>query len=167
MRNNIGITKQTEWIVPCEECGKERKYKYCQHYYRALNNNKRCKSCALRHRVAKEETLLKRRLRKAKMYGGISYNPTACQIFEEINKELKWNGIHAENGGEKIIEGYLVDYYEPNLNIVIEYDEPHHEKKSRKIKDKLRQKRIINSIHCKFYRIKEGQDWRKIIYENS
>lgn len=86
-----------------------------------------------------------------------SYNSEACKIFELINEELNWKGLHAENGGEFHIKklGYFVDYYEPNLNIVIEFDEKEHEREKRKIKDMVRQNQIIEELKCKFYRIKE------------
>ena len=62
---------------------------------------------------------------------------------------------HAENGGEFYIKelGYWVDYYEPNLNLVIEWDEPHHKKQIKK--DMYRAKEIIKETGCKFFRIDE------------
>jgi hypothetical protein len=94
-----------------------------------------------------------------------NYNPEACKLFEEINKTFGWNGIHAENGGEFYIEelGYWVDYYEPNENIVIEFDEKAHDSIRKKRKDIDRQKKIINTLQCKFYRIKEEEktEWQR------
>lgn len=94
-----------------------------------------------------------------------NYNKTACKIFEQINIEFGWHGQHAENGGEYHIKelGYWVDYYEPNLNIVIEYDEKKHNYGNSPIKDEMRQKEIENLLNCKFYRIKEYQDWKLIL----
>ena len=94
-----------------------------------------------------------------------TYNSIACQIFEEINKELGWKGIHAENGGEYHIKqlGYFVDYYEPNFNIVIEYDEKYHVQAKQKERDIGRQKEIEEFLRCKFYRIKQDQNWKEII----
>jgi len=94
---------------------------------------------------------------------GPRYNKRACIIFEEINKELGWSGRHAENGGEFLIKelGYWVDFYEPNLNIIIEFDEKNH--KYKRNHDLIRQKRIIDLLGCKFYRISEGDEWRMII----
>ena len=98
---------------------------------------------------------------------GVSYNPDACKLFEEINKEMGWSGIHAENGGEKEILGYFVDYYEPNLNLVIEYDEKHHKEPKRQKSDSIRQKRIQSYLKCKFIRIPEEKKvlWREILNE--
>jgi hypothetical protein len=93
--------------------------------------------------------------------GSISYNNKACQIFDEINKTLNWNGRHALNGNEHQVLGYSVDYYEPTLNIVIEYDEKFHDNQSEK--DVIRQKKITDHLNCKFYRIKYTDNWRDII----
>ena len=80
---------------------------------------------------------------------------------------MQWDGQHAENGGEYCIKelGYWVDYYEPTLNLVIEYDEPYHSRKINQIKDLARQKEIEEYLGCKFYRIKQGEEnlWRTII----
>lgn len=91
------------------------------------------------------------------------YNPTACKLFDEINIKMGWNGRHAENGGEFFIKelGYWVDYYEPNLNMVIEYDERYHDRKVEK--DKSRQNEIENFLKCKFVRVKEVDGLENII----
>ena len=83
-----------------------------------------------------------------------NYNRTACQIFDQLEKDIGWNGIYATKGKEKRIGRFWVDYYEPSQNIVIEYDEPYHYKNGKlREKDKIRQKWIENRIGCKFYRI--------------
>ena len=93
--------------------------------------------------------------------GCISYNVKACAIFDEINREKGWNGQHALHGGEKQVIGYSVDYYEPILNIVIEFDEKFHSKQIDK--DISRQQKIIKYLGCKFYRIPYNQHWTNII----
>lgn len=86
-----------------------------------------------------------------------SFNKNACQYFDELNKKNGWKGQHALNGGEKMIAGYSVDYYEPRLNMVIEWDEPHHYKGGQlREEDVIRQRNIINEVQCKFYRIKQN-----------
>ena len=94
-----------------------------------------------------------------------NYNAKVCRLFEEINSELGWNGVHAENVGEFRVAGYLLDYYEPVENVVIEFDEAYHERPDQKLKDKLRQDRIIEELQCRFFRIKDGEesDWKRII----
>ena len=93
------------------------------------------------------------------------YNPNACKLFEEINRELNWNGQHAENGGEVRVGGYFLDYYEPNLNIAIEYDEAHHRLPKQITRDIQKENYIKAKMNCKFYRIeasKEGE-WKTIL----
>ncbi len=90
-----------------------------------------------------------------------SINKSSCKIFDEINKILGWSGQHGLSIlGEFYIKdlGYWVDYYESNLNIVIEYDEKKHYKNNQlKEKDVIRQKEITEYLGCKFYRIKESE----------
>lgn len=98
-----------------------------------------------------------------------NYNVKACRLFKQINSELGWDGMHAEHIGEFRVCGYLLDYYEPNENVVIEFDEAYHDNDNQKRKDKLRQDMITNELNCKFYRIKDGEehDWRKIIVQST
>ena len=100
-----------------------------------------------------------------------SYNKNACKIFDSINKELRWNGIHAETNkdGEYKVKmndytQFYVDYYEPNYNVVIEYDERYHFKPCfNKKLEKRRQNKITEFLNCKFYRIKYNDDVKKFI----
>jgi len=78
------------------------------------------------------------------------YNQDACEYFDWLNKWVGWNGQHATNGGEKIVLGYFLDYYEPKENIVIEWDEKHH--KYIKDKDAKRQSLIKEHLGCRFFR---------------
>lgn len=91
----------------------------------------------------------------ASRFGGAFYNPTACKYFDSTLSEYGWCGRHAENGGEIVINGYFVDFYDEVNNIVVEYDEPHHEKPSRKKKDIKRQNDIIRAMGCRFFRYSE------------
>ena len=57
------------------------------------------------------------------------------------------------------IGNYFVDYYEPELNIVIEYDEKHHFKGGElKEKDVLRMEYIKKTLHCRFFRYTESNN---------
>lgn len=114
------------------------------------------------------EKLRQAYLKKLETYNGkLSpfYNPSASKLFNEINQEMGWNGLHAENGGEVKIRSWFLDYYEPTQNIAIEYDESYHNRPSRKEKDIIKQTEIIAELGCKFYRIKQGEEmlWRSII----
>lgn len=83
----------------------------------------------------------------------VGYNRTACEYFDWLNKFMGWNGQYATNGGEKEIRGYFLDYYEPTLNLVIEWDEPsHYVRGILRQKDIFRQREIIKELKCEFYR---------------
>lgn len=89
------------------------------------------------------------------------FNINACEIFDKINETFGWNGVHALNGGEHKVLSYFVDYYEPKLNLVIEYDEKYH--KYHKEKDIVRQEKIVEQLKCDFIRVQEGEDWEDIL----
>jgi hypothetical protein len=90
-----------------------------------------------------------------KQFGQTSpaYNPIGCRAIEEYGKANGFNFQHAENGGEFHIKelGYWVDGYDADRNIVIEFDEPKHNKT--KERDLQRQLEIIEYLKCKFVRI--------------
>jgi hypothetical protein len=88
-------------------------------------------------------------------FGRAFYNPTACKYFDSLMLEHGWTGRHAENGGEVVIKGYFVDFYDEVNNIIVEYDEPHHEKPSKKKRDIERQNIIIRETGCRFFRYSE------------
>lgn len=97
----------------------------------------------------------------------IGYNPTACEYFDRLNKENKWNLQHALNGGEIKCKFYFLDSYDKNKNIVVEYDESHHYTSDGNLKEKdlKRQNEIINELRCKFFRFNEReQELYKVRY---
>lgn len=90
-------------------------------------------------------------------YGGVFYNPRACEYFKKLEEENGWDGYYATKNDEMTIAGYSVDYYEPTQNIIIEYDESHHYTLAGKLKqrDVRRQKLIMSKSSAKFYRYNE------------
>lgn len=87
-----------------------------------------------------------------------NYNKLACKYFDWLNMYMDWNGKHAGNGGECRIGKFWLDYYEPNLNIVIEWDEAAHYKEGKlRSKDIHKQSEIIKSLKCDFFRINESE----------
>jgi hypothetical protein len=91
-------------------------------------------------------------------------NPKACSYFDKLNKNNGWNLQHAMNGGEMVICGYMVDAYDKDKHIIIEYDEPFHNRPKRKEKDIIRQNNIINhfrnnKINVKFLRYNERDNY--------
>jgi hypothetical protein len=104
-------------------------------------------------------------LKQVKATGtNVPYNKTACKFFDSLNEFMAWKGVHAENRGEFCVGGFWVDYYEPNENLVIEWDEKHHKLPSRKKKDEYRQRYIIDKLGCEFYRIdEETLEFKRIV----
>jgi endogenous inhibitor of DNA gyrase (YacG/DUF329 family) len=98
-----------------------------------------------------------------------NYNILSCNLWNQIEKTFGWNGFYATKNHEFYIKelGYWPDYYEPNLNIIIEYDERNHYSKGNlKESDVCRQQKIENHLKCKFFRVKEGEEdliWKKLV----
>jgi len=72
------------------------------------------------------------------------------QYFDQLEKERGWFGNR-----QHFIEhlGYFVDYYEPTLNIVVEYDEPrHYIYGALREKDVERMRQIKDYLGCEFWR---------------
>ena len=76
-----------------------------------------------------------------------TFNDFACKFMDQFNVEFGTKLQHGLNGGEIQFIGYSLDGYDKEKNIVFEYDEPNHNKSSRKTKDIIRQNRIINIIN--------------------
>lgn len=87
------------------------------------------------------------------------YNKKSCEYFTELEKQNNWDGYYATKTGEFYIDklGYWVDYYEPTLNIVIEWDEKSHFNFDGSLKDRdiSRMGDIKKYLGCEFYRIDE------------
>ena len=95
-----------------------------------------------------------------------NYNKLACKYFDWLNMYMGWNGQHATYNGEKQVGRYFVDYYEPELNLVIEWDEYQHYDVTGKLKEKdiNRQEYIEQVLNCKFYRIKQKRN-KEVLWE--
>ena len=90
------------------------------------------------------------------------YNSTACEYFKWIDENIfESSGQYATNGGEYYIKelGYWVDYYNPEIKVIIEWDEESHYKNDElSVKDKTRQKEIESVFpDYDFIRIRESQ----------
>lgn len=83
----------------------------------------------------------------------VAYNKNTIGVFDYLNQRLNWCGVHAENGGEKIIKHYFLDYYEPNLNLIIEWDEIYHQNKKIMIRDQVKNKKVIEYMNPELYRV--------------
>jgi len=59
-----------------------------------------------------------------------TYNRAACKFFDRLNEVLGWNGEHAENGHERILERkgmpLYPDYFDEQNKVIIEWLESYH-----------------------------------------
>ena len=94
-----------------------------------------------------------------------NYNKNSIFYLDKYANENNYKIQHAENGGEFHIKelGYWVDGYDSEKNIVIEFDEKHHNKKRQIDKDMYRQNQIINHLKCSFIRLDENGKEKIII----
>jgi hypothetical protein len=96
------------------------------------DETKRRISEAQKGRLHSDETKRKMsEIRKAQIasnpdQGLCNFNPRACQYFDFINRLTNTEGQHALNGGEKKILKYHVDYFNPDLKLIIEWNESRH-----------------------------------------
>ena len=95
-------------------------------------------------------------------WGSARISKNACKYMDKLNEEKGWNLQHGMNGGEITCIGYFLDGYDKDLNIVFEYDEPRHYIDTINNilcdKDIERQNKIINELHCEFWRYNEAID---------
>ncbi|WP_164670460.1 DUF559 domain-containing protein [Virgibacillus doumboii] len=54
------------------------------------------------------------------------------------------------------VEKYIIDFYIPEVRLVIEYDEKHHKKQI--VNDRMRQKFIEEKLGVEFIRVNEGEE---------
>ena len=71
-----------------------------------------------------------------------SYNKNTIPIFQEFDRLNNTRGIYATNPYEFQCLGYSLDYINFDLKLIIEIDEPRHEKPIQKAKDIIRQEEI-------------------------
>jgi hypothetical protein len=126
----------------------------------AANEMRLKQSKKLKGMKKSEEWKRKARIRRSQMVsesvGGPAYNFKACIFLDNLSKRRGWVIQHAKNGGEIKIDGYFVDGYDKDRNIVIEYDERHHYIGGKlKQKDVDRMHNIIQHTGCRFYRYDE------------
>ncbi len=89
-----------------------------------------------------------------------SYNETACEFFEQFDRDHNTRGQYATNGGEFHIKalGYWLDYMNLDLKLIIEWDEESHYDAKGKLRkrDVERQQEIQGHFSdFKFIRIRQ------------
>ena len=97
--------------------------------------------------------------RVIKSGGGANIGKKENDYFFSLEKETGWDGIFYGKSKKQFIlweYGYSLDYYEPNKNIVVEYDEPRHYVCGvLKTKDVDRMNIIKTHLKCRFFRYNE------------
>ena len=76
-----------------------------------------------------------------------NYNPKACEFFKSFDEEHNTEGKYAMyGGGEHFVKelGYWVDYFNPDMKLIMEYDEPFHYNRKGELReeDRIRQEEI-------------------------
>jgi transposase len=80
-----------------------------------------------------------------------------------LKSVVSWKYDVIEQKQVKVGESYLrIDFFIPDLNLAIEYDEKHHKSENNRELDELREKLIIEKIHCQFIRISENREYEGI-----
>lgn len=88
-----------------------------------------------------------------------NFNLAGCEYFKKFDEEHNTRGEYATNGGEHLIKelGYWVDYFNSDLRLIMEWDEPRHyyADGSLRKKDIVRQQNIEKFLaDYKFIRIR-------------
>jgi hypothetical protein len=91
------------------------------------------------------------RISNSKCNGGQvqpTYNPKGCDFIYVLAKQLNISFQHSLNGGEFCFDGYFLDGYNKEHNIIIEIDEPRHYYGDGKLKtdDLYRQQYLIDTL---------------------
>lgn len=56
------------------------------------------------------------------------------------------------------VDNYFLDFYSEKYNLVVEYDEKHHNRSTIKNYDEIREQYLINKLNCTVIRVKQGQE---------
>ena len=128
-------------------------------------NHRNSISEGLKGKTHSEETRKKMRISRINHIiennGGIkpSINKRGFHYFTNLESENNWDGFFGFKNKEYYIKelGYFLDYYEPNLNIAIEYDEPLHYNTDNTLKERdiIRMNMIKSHLNCRFFRYNE------------
>jgi hypothetical protein len=188
----IDIGKKRIWIRRCE-CGKIRLFHYPSTYKKSKNLCHKCAMIKHNRSDKMRQASAQCKLgKKNHFYGLIGNLNPACRSENriKISNALKGKNTGSKgnqrakgykhtketrkfisdvnkgkNGHQYFLEslGYFLDYYEPNLNIVVEYDEPRHYDINEilKPKDKKRMDEIKNYLKCQFFRFNQRNNTLK------
>ena len=90
---------------------------------------------------------------------------TVEQFFVTLRKEYQFQELMTNllSGIVTVVpqyrtQGYVIDFYIPDLNLGIEYDETPHESPKQKARDNQRQHKLESSVGMRFLRVQEGRE---------
>lgn len=63
---------------------------------------------------------------------------------------------------QKKVDNYYLDFYNEKYNLVIEYDETHHNNVDIKDNDIKREQYLIAKLNCTIIRVKQGEEFQGI-----
>lgn len=84
--------------------------------------------------------------------------PIKEKNFKEILEKTLYDIISFEY--QYRINSYIIDFYFPEIDLCVEYDEHYH--KYQLNKDKLREESIKKSLECDFLRVNEGEELKAL-----
>ena len=88
---------------------------------------------------------------KIELTNGTKFERKENKFGEQLKETLKPFGIKIETQKPIFNGKYRADFYLPEYNLVIEYDEQYH--KFQQEEDKQREEEIKNELHCEFIRL--------------
>lgn len=159
--NRRGAKLTPEQLVVWSECKSgENNYWYgktlSDEHKENISKSKKGKKMSKEFRNLQTEIRIEKR-NKTPNKQWANYSKEACKYFELLNELMGWDGHFATHYGEVRVGWWSLDYYEPEQNIVIEWDESAHYDENGKLRenDIIRQEQIKKRLKCEFYRIKE------------
>lgn len=152
------VLHQDDACYKCEFCGhiSTRKSGLTNHIKYCKNNPNHIEKLGCHHSYETHVRLS--RIARKRVGHSANFNPRACEYIDSLNEKMGWHLQHALNGGEITVGPYFLDGYDRELNIAFEYDEARHHKDKVKQHDLVKQKFIISTIGCKFFRYDEVAD---------
>ena len=114
--------------------------------------------CNINSRSKKSRELYDYLLKQGGKEVFVHRQPRKEYIFSEMLEQvtgLEWFEQYRVFSGR-----YRIDYYNPEYNIAVEYDEEHHD--YNKGSDIFRQKEIEKELGCHFFRVKEDEELQGI-----
>ena len=109
--------------------------------------------CTLEKQSENAGSLLNYLIKDIKVLTKHTYSRFEISFGDQLKQTLKPLNIKVETQKPMFDGKYRIDFYLPEFNLAIEYDEEHHQQKENKVKDGQREEEIKSCLHCKFIRL--------------